>query len=80
MLGDRLERATLARYAAITQDADMTAALSEAPALAGLTVALDDAEAEAQGVPGAGGLEGAVAAAMAARAAGSTTVGPDTTA
>ena len=72
MLGDRLERATLARYAGITQDADMAAALSEAPALAGLTVALDDAEAEAQGVPGAGGLEGAVAAALIAQTAGST--------
>ena len=58
VLGDRLERATLARYAAITEDADMAAALAEVPALAGLAVALDDAEAEAQGVPGAGGLGG----------------------
>lgn len=73
-LGDRLERATLARYAAITQDADMAPALAEAPALAGLAVALDDAEAEAQGVPDSGGLRGAVAAALAAQAAGSTTV------
>ncbi|MCV7669412.1 hypothetical protein ACIQO5_09375 [Micrococcus luteus] len=79
-LGDRLERATLARYAAITEDTDMAAALAEAPALAGLTVTLDDAEAEAQGIPGAGGLNGAVAAALAVQAAGSTTVDPDTTA
>ena len=79
-LGDRLERATLARYAAITEDTGMAAALAEAPTLAGLAVALDDAEAEAQGIPGAGGLNGAVAAALAVQAAGSTTVAPDTTA
>lgn len=79
-LGDRLERATLARYAAITEDTDMAAALAEAPTLAGLAVTLDDAEAEAQGIPGAGGLNGAVAAALAVQAAGSTTVDPDTTA
>lgn len=79
-LPDRLDRATLARYAAITEDTDMAAALAEAPTLAGLAVTLDDAEAEAQGIPGAGGLNGAVAAALAAQAAGSTTVDPDTTA
>ena len=79
-LGDRLERATLARYAAITEDTDTAAALAEAPTLAGLAVTLDDAEAEAQGIPGAGGLNGAVAAALAVQAAGSTTVDPDTTA
>ena len=78
-LGDRLERATLARYAAITEDTDTAAALAEAPTLAGLAVTLDDAEAEAQGIPGAGGLNGAVAAALAVQAAGSTTVDPDTT-
>ncbi|MEY8814419.1 hypothetical protein AB9H24_04350 [Micrococcus luteus] len=72
VLGDRLDRATLARYAAITEDADMTAALAEAPTLAGLAVTLADAEAEAQGAPGAGGLEAAVAAAMVAQALGST--------
>ena len=52
---------------------------AEAPTLAGLAVTLDDAEAEAQGIPGAGGLNGAVAAALAVQAAGSTTVDPDTT-
>lgn len=77
VLGERLERATLARYAALTDDADMAAALAEAPALAGLAVTLEDAEAEAQGVPGAGGLDGAVAAALAAQAAGATTVAQD---
>ncbi|MEV8232410.1 hypothetical protein [Micrococcus luteus] len=57
---------------------DPAAALSEAPALVGLTVALDDAEAEAQGGPGAGGLEGAVAAALIAQTAGSTNRREDT--
>lgn len=79
-LGDRLDRATLARYAAITADADMAAALAEAPALAGLAVTLADAEAEAQGTPGAGGLEAAVAAAMAERQAARGDVDPNTTA
>lgn len=77
VLPPRLDRDILARYAALTDDADMTAALAEAPALAGLAVALEDAEAEAQGVPGAGGLDGAVAAALAAQAVGATTVAPD---
>ena len=79
-LGDRLERATLARYAAITEDTDMAAALAEAPTLAGLAVTLDDAEAEALGSGGAGGVMGAGAAALPGPAAGSTTVDPDTTA
>lgn len=70
-LGDRLDRATLSRYAAITEDADMAVALDEAPALAGLAVTLAAAEAEAQGVSGAGAgaLEAAVATAMAEREA-----------
>lgn len=78
-LGDRLDRATLARYADITEDADMAAALAKAPALAGLAVTLADAEAEADGAPGAGGLAGAVAAALAEREAARGNVGPGAT-
>lgn len=79
-LGGRLERATLTRYTAITEDTDMAAALAEAPALAGLAVTLANAEAEAQGVPGTGGREGAVAAAMAEREAARGDVDPEATA
>lgn len=66
-----LERATLRRYAIVTEDAGLLAALEEGPALAGLALSLEDAEAEALGAPGAGSLNGAIAAAFAEQHAAS---------
>lgn len=72
-----LERSVRERWAQLKGDKDLTAALAEEPALAGLQVRLKHAEAVAGGNDHAAGLAGAVEAQLAEQTAARTLPAPD---